>query len=102
MLGKTLGSVCSDGPDGTCVCLTLCFNGLSALLRCCRGVIGAASGAGIAIGAYFAFYGAATNVLVNRTQMKTGEVAFCAGAIAAAGGSVVKVPLAVCIRQALC
>ena len=65
---------------------------------CCRGVIGAASGAGIAIGAYFAFYGAATNVLVKHTHMSTGEVAFCAGAIAAAGGSVVKVPLAVCIR----
>lgn len=65
-----------------------------------RGVIGAASGAGIAIGAYFAFYGAASNVLANKTTLKTGQVAFFAGAIAAAGGSVVKVPLAVCIRYA--
>lgn len=64
-----------------------------------RGVIGAASGAGIAIGAYFAFYGVASNVLAKRTQLKTGQVAFFAGAFAAAGGSVVKVPLAVCIRS---
>lgn len=64
-----------------------------------RGVFGAASGAGIAIGAYFAFYGAATNVLVRKTDMQPGSIAFVAGAIAAAGGSVVKVPLAVCIRS---
>lgn len=64
----------------------------------CRGVVGAASGAGIAIGAYFAFYGAATNLLVKHTELKRGQVAFVAGAAAAAGGSVVKVPLAVCIR----
>jgi hypothetical protein len=64
-----------------------------------RGVFGAASGAGIAIGAYFAFYGAATNVLVRNTQMKPASIAFTAGAIAAAGGSIVKVPLAVCIRS---
>ena len=64
-----------------------------------RGVFGAASGAGIAIGAYFAFYGAATNVLVKRTEMKPSSIAFTAGAIAAAGGSIVKVPLAVCIRS---
>lgn len=63
-------------------------------------MIGAASGAGIAIGAYFAFYGAASNVLAKRTKLKTGQVAFFAGAFAAAGGSVVKVPLAVCIRCA--
>lgn len=64
----------------------------------CRGVFGAASGAGIAIGAYFAFYGAATNLLVRHSGLATGQIAFVAGAAAAAGGSVVKVPLAVCIR----
>ena len=64
-----------------------------------RGVFGAASGAGIAIGAYFAFYGAATNILVRNTQMKPATIAFTAGAVAAAGGSIVKVPLAVCIRS---
>jgi len=64
-----------------------------------RGVFGAASGAGIAIGAYFAFYGAATNVLVRNTEMKPATIAFTAGAVAAAGGSIVKVPLAVCIRS---
>ena len=64
-----------------------------------RGVVGAASGAGIAIGAYFAFYGAASNVIAASTDLSPGGVAFCAGAVAAAGGSVVKVPLAVCIRS---
>ncbi|KAK9863434.1 hypothetical protein WJX84_004136 [Apatococcus fuscideae] len=64
-----------------------------------RGVVGAASGAGIAIGAYFAFYGAASNLLARHTEMAPGGVAFVAGGIAAAGGSVVKVPLAVCIRS---
>jgi len=64
-----------------------------------RGVFGAASGAGIAIGAYFAFYGAATNLLVRHSKLSTGQIAFVAGAAAAAGGSVVKVPLAVCIRS---
>lgn len=64
-----------------------------------RGVFGAASGAGVAIGAYFAFYGAATNLLVNHSNLPAGQVAFVAGAAAAAGGSVVKVPLAVCIRS---
>ncbi len=64
----------------------------------CRGVFGAASGAGIAIGAYFAFYGAATNLLVRHSGLATGQIAFVAGAAAATGGSVVKVPLAVCIR----
>lgn len=64
-----------------------------------RGVFGAASGAGIAIGAYFAFYGAATNVLARNTDLPPAQIAFFAGGIAAAGGSVVKVPLAVCIRS---
>ncbi len=64
-----------------------------------RGVGGAASGAGIYIGTYFAFYGAACNLLARHTDMAAGSVAFVAGAAAAAGGSVVKVPLAVCIRS---
>lgn len=64
-----------------------------------RGVVGAASGAGIAIGAYFAFYSTASNVISSHTDLAPGSVAFCAGAIAAAGSSVVKVPLAVCIRS---
>jgi len=64
-----------------------------------RGVGGAASGAGIYIGTYFAFYGAACNLLARHTDMAAGSVAFVAGAAAAASGSVVKVPLAVCIRS---
>ena len=64
-----------------------------------RGVIGAASGAGIAIGTYFAFYGAASNMLSTSTALAPGQIAFVAGGMAAAGGSVVKVPLAVCIRS---
>lgn len=64
-----------------------------------KGVVGAASGAGIYIGTYFAFYGAACNLLSHHTELSAGGVAFVAGGIAAAGGSVVKVPLAVCIRS---
>mmetsp|Transcript_24158 Transcript_24158/g.29286 ORF Transcript_24158/g.29286 Transcript_24158/m.29286 type:complete len:393 (+) Transcript_24158:703-1881(+) len=64
-----------------------------------KGVGGAASGAGIAIGAYFAFYGAATDFLKNHTDLSIGAVAFCAGAVGAAGSSLVKVPAAVCIRS---
>lgn len=63
------------------------------------GVAGAASGAGIALGAYFACYGAATNALLAWTEMPATSVAFAAGGLAAAGSSVVKVPLAVCIRS---
>jgi solute carrier family 25 S-adenosylmethionine transporter 26 len=62
-------------------------------------VFGAASGAGIAIGAYFAFYGAACNLLSTRTDMPSSGVAFVSGGIAAVGSSFVKVPLAVCIRS---
>ncbi|KAL0021619.1 hypothetical protein WJX79_009580 [Trebouxia sp. C0005] len=57
------------------------------------------SGAGIAIGTYFAFYGAASNMLSTSTTLAPGQIAFVAGGMAAAGGSVVKVPLAVCIRS---
>lgn len=64
-----------------------------------RGVVGAASGAGIAIGAYFAFYGAACNALSRHTDMPPPTVAFVSGGIAAVGSSFVKVPLAVCIRS---
>ncbi|MEW5310044.1 MAG: hypothetical protein WDW38_001876 [Sanguina aurantia] len=65
-----------------------------------RGVVGAASGAGIAIGAYFAFYGAACNCITRaRPDMSPSAVAFVSGGIAAAGSSFVKVPLAVCIRS---
>ena len=64
-----------------------------------KGVVGAASGAGIYIGTYFAFYGTACNVLSSHSNLTPGGIAFVAGGIAAAGGSVVKVPLAVCIRS---
>lgn len=64
-----------------------------------RGVLGAASGAGIAIGAYFAFYGVATRLISRHTKLNRSGVAFVSGAAAAAGSSVVKVPLAVCIRS---
>lgn len=64
-----------------------------------KGVVGAASGAGIAIGAYFAVYGVASNALSTHTDLTPGGIAFLSGAIAAAGSSVVKVPLAVCIRS---
>lgn len=66
------------------------------------GVLGAASGAGIAIGAYFACYGAAHNAISRSplgSRLNPGGVAFFAGATAAAGSSVVKVPIAVCIRS---
>ena len=65
-----------------------------------RGVWGAASGAGIAIGAYFACYGVAHNAIAAAfPELSNGGIAFCAGAVAAAGSSVVKVPIAVCIRS---
>ena len=57
------------------------------------GVAGAASGAGLYIGTYFAFYGAACNVLTSATDLPAGAVAFLAGGAGAVGGSVVKVPL---------
>merc|ERR1711937_855223 len=63
-----------------------------------RGVFGAA------IGAYFAIYSTTTRLLDNHVKPRfknipPGTIAFAAGAIAAAGGSFVKVPLAVCIRS---
>lgn len=65
-----------------------------------KGVGGAASGAGLAIGTYFAFYGAATRALQNAyPTMNSCTVAFFAGAIGAMGSSFVKVPAAVCIRS---
>lgn len=64
-----------------------------------KGVFSAASAAGIAIGAYFAFYSVTKNVLSRRMKCHEGVVAFSSGAIAAASSSVVKVPLAVCVRS---
>lgn len=65
-----------------------------------RGVWSAAGGAGLAIGAHFAFYGVAKNVIEeNWPSLSLGLTAFAAGAIGAAGASIVKVPAAVCIRS---
>lgn len=64
-----------------------------------QGVVGAATGAGIIIGTYFAFYSTTKRFLRERTDMNDGATAFTAGAAAALGSSVVKVPLAVCIRS---
>ncbi|GLC41559.1 hypothetical protein PLESTM_001214600 [Pleodorina starrii] len=64
-----------------------------------RGVLGAAGGAGIIIGAFFAFYSTSKRLLREKTDLPDGTVAFVAGAIAAVGSSVVKVPIAVCIRS---
>jgi len=64
-----------------------------------RGVFGAAGGAGLAIGAYFAFYGAAKKALEQNTTYSVSTIAFLAGGIGALGSSIVKVPAAVCIRS---
>lgn len=65
-----------------------------------KGVGSAAGGAGIAIGAYFAFYGAATKMIrENNPDLPVGAVAFAAGGLAAFGSAYVKVPLAVTIRS---
>jgi solute carrier family 25 S-adenosylmethionine transporter 26 len=64
-----------------------------------KGLGGAAGGAGIAIGTYFAFYGAASRALERHTQLPSGARAFLAGAAGAVGSSFVKVPAAVCIRS---
>jgi hypothetical protein len=83
-------------PAGAAAHLQAAGAGLASLYK---GVFGAASGAGIAIGAYFAFYSTSCNLLAAHTPLAPGGVAFVGGAIAAAGSSVVKVPLAVCIRS---
>jgi solute carrier family 25 (mitochondrial S-adenosylmethionine transporter), member 26 len=57
------------------------------------------SGAGIALGAYFACYGVACNFLSRHTGLSPSAIAFLGGGLAAAGSSVVKVPIAVCIRS---
>lgn len=57
------------------------------------------AGAGIALGAYFACYGIACNTLSRTTNLSPSAIAFFGGGIAAAGSSVVKVPIAVCIRS---
>lgn len=64
-----------------------------------KGVVGAATGAGIIIGTYFAFYSTTKRFLREKTDLHEGASAFVAGAAAALGSSVVKVPLAVCIRS---
>lgn len=64
-----------------------------------RGVFGAAGGAGFAIGAYFAFYGAAKKLLEAHSDYSVSTIAFLAGGIGALGSSIVKVPAAVCIRS---
>ena len=65
-----------------------------------KGAGGAACGAGLAIGTYFAFNNAAKLLIrENATNMSTGAEAFIAGATAAIGSSFVKVPAAVCIRS---
>jgi hypothetical protein len=83
-------------PAGAAAGLQAAGAGLASLYK---GVFGAASGAGIAIGAYFAFYSTSSNLLAAHTDLNPSGVAFAAGAAAAAGSSVVKVPLAVCIRS---
>ena len=69
------------------------------LLLLLQGVVGAATGAGIIIGTYFAFYSTTKRFLKENTDLNDGATAFAAGATAALGSSVVKVPLAVCIRS---
>ena len=64
-----------------------------------KGVFGAAGGAGLAIGAYFAFYGAAKRALEVNSEYSVSTIAFLAGGIGALGSSIVKVPAAVCIRS---
>lgn len=64
-----------------------------------KGVVGAATGAGVIIGTYFAFYSTTKRFLREQTNINDGAAAFVAGATAALGSSVVKVPLAVCIRS---
>lgn len=65
-----------------------------------NGVWSAAGGAGLAIGAHFAFYGLAKRCIEDiAPNLSLGIVAFTAGAIGAAGASIVKVPAAVCIRS---
>lgn len=64
-----------------------------------KGVVGAATGAGLIIGTYFAFYSTTKRALKDKTKINEGGIAFIAGGTAALGSSVVKVPLAVCIRS---
>lgn len=65
-----------------------------------KGVGSAAAGAGIAVGAYLAFYGVATKMIREKNpDLPVGAVAFSAGALAAFGSAYVKVPLAVTIRS---
>lgn len=73
--------------------------GLRGVLTLYKGVLGAAAGAGFAIGTYFAFYTTARNLMTRRTSFNSSAIAFISAGTAAASCSVVKVPLAVCIRS---
>jgi len=73
--------------------------GRSTVASLYKGVGGAAGGAGLAIGTYFAFYGAASRFLEQHTDLPASLRAFLAGAAGAVGSSFVKVPAAVCIRS---
>eukprot|EP00210_Caulerpa_lentillifera_P002181 g2095.t1 len=64
-----------------------------------KGVLGSAAAAGFGIGTYFAFYSTAKKLLKQRTNLSPGAVAFISAGSAAAGCSVIKVPLSVCIRS---
>jgi len=64
-----------------------------------RGVGGAALGAGIAVGSYFAFYGATMRLLQDKTDLPLVTIALVAGAAGALGSSLLKVPASVLIRS---
>ncbi|WIA33401.1 hypothetical protein OEZ86_006535 [Tetradesmus obliquus] len=73
--------------------------GLTEVASLYKGVVSAATGAGIIIGAYFAFYSTSKRFLRQNTEWKDGQIAFVSGGAAAIGSGVVKVPIAVCIRS---
>eukprot|EP00210_Caulerpa_lentillifera_P000655 g632.t1 len=64
-----------------------------------KGVIGAAAGAGFGIGTYFVFYSAVKKMLTKRSKLNSGTIAFVSAGTAAATCSVIKTPLAVCVRS---
>jgi len=75
-------------------------NGAKDFTSLYKGAGGAAAGAGLAIGTYFAFYNAAKHLIrESAPDMAPGAAAFIAGAAGAVGSSFVKVPAAVCIRS---
>ncbi|KAF6261240.1 mitochondrial carrier [Scenedesmus sp. NREL 46B-D3] len=90
------GSSAKVGNSSTSLSLQ---RGLTEVASLYKGVVSAASGAGIIIGAYFAFYSTSKRFLRRKTEWKEGQIAFVSGAAAAVGSGVVKVPIAVCIRS---